>query len=262
MSNLEMAAWTLCVVVLAYAFFLSQILIHACSHYALSGRRRLDTWIGSMLSMLNFHTFKGWQALHHLHHRFTNVDGKDPTHPRSGQSRGSYLLQAFVQMVRFTRTPFYEKHTQRGTSEARFTDQWEPWFGLAGLALWFAAAFAYKGAPGWAYPTLLWVLPWAFGQLLMADFNFRTHEGRPPRDDRVPYRGQDTNTLRTGPWRFVNAITLGFYMHREHHVDPETCLWFLGRPHRPAARQPESCCPPVTRHHRRSSRDSGDVQSR
>ena len=63
--------------VMIYMFFLSQIVIHACSHYALTGHRRLDSVLGSLLSVFNFHSFEGWRALHMLHHRYENT-ARDP----------------------------------------------------------------------------------------------------------------------------------------------------------------------------------------
>jgi fatty acid desaturase len=239
----------LLVTVQCYAFFMTQIIIHACSHYALTGIVALDTLVGSVLSLLNFHTFAGWRALHLLHHRFTNIHGKDPACPRVGETWGVYLFTALHKMFTFTRTPFYRQQTSRGavldrveqTSSASraariaamVAHAWEPLAGLSLLGAYTAWSWRQLGACGILLPVLTWVIPWAAGQMLMADFNYRTHEGCPPRSGQRPYAGEDTNSLYAGIWRVFNALTFGFYRHREHHVDPNVCLWFFGRPHYP-----------------------------
>jgi fatty acid desaturase len=234
---------------LCYAFFVTQILIHACSHYALSGIVALDTFIGSALSALNFHTFAGWRALHLLHHRFTNIHGKDPACPRAGERWGVYLFTALYKMVSFTRTPFYRQNTSRGAvlervertvSASRIrqlgaaaAQAWEPLARFSALAVYTALSVRQLGATGIMLPLATWVIPWIAGQMLVADFNYRTHEGCAPRGGRRPYAGEDTKSLHAGIWRVLNVLTFGFYLHREHHIDPNLCLWFFGRPHYP-----------------------------
>jgi fatty acid desaturase len=241
-------------VLLCYAFFLSQIIIHACSHYALSGSVAVDTFIGSLLSVFNFHTFAGWRALHLLHHRYTNTYGQDPACPRHGEPWATYLVTALYKMFTFTRTHFYRQHTSRGAALDRVerlaptgvfrravstvAQTWEPWVALTGLIAYTSAACGRMGGAGVLLPFTTWVIPWLVGQLLMADFNFRTHEGCPPRGSRRPYDGEDTLSLRTGIWRICNILTLGFYLHREHHLDPGVCLWFFGHPHCPHKKKP------------------------
>jgi hypothetical protein len=152
-------------------------------------------------------------------------------------------------MFAFTRTPFYRQNTPRGAALDRLerssatscvgrtvvavTQAWEPLVGLSGLVVYAAVACGRFGAAGILLPLTTWVIPWAAGQLLMADFNYRTHEGCPPRGGQRPYAGEDTNSLHTGIWRVFNALTFGFYRHREHHIDPNLCLWFFDRPHYP-----------------------------
>jgi fatty acid desaturase len=242
----------LLVTLLCYAFFVTQIMIHACSHYALTGIVAVDTLIGCLLSVVNFHTFAGWRALHLLHHRFTNIHGKDPACPRAGEKWGVYLFTALHKMVKFTRTPFYRQHTSRGVlvdrlersgatsymgrTVAAVTHAWEPLAGFTGLAVYTSVSCCRLGAAGILLPLTTWVIPWVAGQMLMADFNYRTHEGCPPRGGHRPYTGEDTNSLHTGIWRVFNALTFGFYRHREHHIDPNLCLWFFGQPHYPHKR--------------------------
>ena len=107
------------VAALSYVFFLTQIVIHACSHYAFTGSKALDTLIGSLLSVLSFHSFEGWRALHMLHHRYTNSIGRDPACPRPGEWRATYLFTALYRMATFTRTRFYRLQTRRGADFAR-----------------------------------------------------------------------------------------------------------------------------------------------
>lgn len=227
-----------------YLFFLSHIVIHACSHRALSGRAAIDRLVGNMLCVPNFHSFEGWAGLHYLHHRYTNDPARDPAYVLPGERWLHYAVTALIRMARHTARPEYRRMiaSQRGQKvgapgrAAWLRDCWAQVTGLGALLLVLGLAFVLGGAAGLRCPILFWIIPWVIGQALMADFNWRTHVDLPVHQGPEPYAAQDTRSYREGVWKLFNAVTFGFYRHAEHHINPSVCLWFLERPHRPGRR--------------------------
>lgn len=238
--------------VLGVAFYYTLILVHCCAHDSLTGSRRVNRGIGEVLAGLNFFNFTDFQALHVLHHSHTNVPGKDPHFVRDGESWFHYVVTHYPRLVAFTYTPYYRSVFSKkewapydlDSDLVRRHDRINklilcsgrvPHFGW--LRIGFSLVFAYfglvmalcAGFGGWAGVEgyfACWIVPWMIGQVLVADFNWRGHVGLPERQVGETYEGRDTRSYYDGIWKLINWATFGFYVHREHHLDPKGACMF------------------------------------
>jgi len=238
--------------VLALLFLYSTIVVHACSHYSAFRSRRLNTVLGNILSACNLYMFKEFQALHVLHHDFTNDLEKDPHAVPPGCGWLRFCGTQYPYLVAFTFTPFYRRHRWKknfegvdlDSPEMRRHDRIGKLFGTSGRrvhALWTVpicsifgglsliacAGVLVFGTPFLALMLGWWLLPWYIGQVLVGDFNWRGHVGLPKRTDYTheTYTGQDSRSYYLGVWKFINFVTTGFYLHREHHMWPRQCIF-------------------------------------
>jgi len=241
---------------LGIAFFYSLIIIHCCAHDSFTRWPRVNQRLGEVLSFVNFINFEDFRILHNLHHGWTNQPNRDPQYIRPGESWARYVICSYFRLVLFTYTDFFRQAARAGGSNRSVNDQvssnvkWRDVIGkvclvsgrrphglsyilllnvYVSVAAVGALAWLCLGKVGLLYPLVLWLCPWAIGQLLIADFNYRTHVGLGTAQD-SGYRGADTRSFYGGLWRVVNAVTLGFYYHREHHVEPRDCLMVSPNP--------------------------------
>jgi fatty acid desaturase/peroxiredoxin len=236
---------------LGLLFFYSIIIIHCCSHDDLTPSRRLNAFIGELLSAPNLFMFREFTALHVMHHAFTNDETRDPHWVRPGEGWIHYVVTQYPRLVAFTFSEEYRKRcwaknwegVDFDSPELARHDRVAKFFGssgrlqhplwvlplasiFGGLTLWMVVGTLLWGLPFLALMFGWWLLPWAIGQILVADFNWRGHVGLAARQDiaNKDYVGQDTRSYYQGLWRFVNWATFGFYLHREHHVVPRVCM--------------------------------------
>ncbi len=243
--------------VLGVLFFYSIIIVHCCSHDDLTASRRLNRFIGALLSAPNMFLFTEFSALHVMHHAFTNDLVKDPHRVRPNESWLRYCLSQYPRLVAFTFSREYRlrtwkqnwQHVDFDSPEVQRHDRVAKLFGSSGRklhALWVLPFFSIFG--GLALVTLSgyltlggpflvlmlgwWLTPWAIGQILVADFNWRGHVGLPQRSEfsNADYTGQDTRSYYGPIGRLLSWLTFGFYFHREHHVRPRDCLFTKADP--------------------------------
>jgi len=241
----------LAIPLLGLLFFYSIIIVHCCSHDDFTPWRGLNSVIGAVLSAPNLFMFREFGALHVMHHAYTNDPVRDPHWVVPGEGWLHYCLFQYPKLVAFTYTEEYRKRcwakywkdVDFESAELKRHDRIAKFFGssgrlrhplwvlpfasiFGGLTMWLGLGLFLWGLPILALAFGWWLLPWAIGQVLVADFNRRGHIGLPSRQDiaNKDYVGQDTRSYYTGIWRFVNWATLGFYLHREHHVVPRICV--------------------------------------
>jgi fatty acid desaturase len=245
----KLSFW-LVVLGLGGAFYYSLIVIHCCAHNNLTRWNWLNRGIGEVLSIVNFFPFEDFRALHRLHHGRTNIPGADPHYIRPGEGWLHYVATHYVRLIRFTYTPLYRKtmfarqwkDVDLDSKAARRRDRFAKLIGRTGrvhypfpfniLASWTGYVTVSTGLSIWVlgptgplYLLAFWVAPWAIGQILVADFNYRGHVDLPERKECRPYQGQDTRSYYAGIWKLINTLTFGFYHHREHHIDSTQCLF-------------------------------------
>ena len=245
------ALFWLAIPLLGLLFFYSIIIVHCCSHDDLTPWRPLNSVIGVVLSVPNLFMFQEFGALHVMHHAYANDEVRDPHWVRPGEGWLHYVVTQYPRLVAFTFTEQYRKRcwakhwrdVDFESAALRRHDRIAKFFGssgrlrhplwilpiaslLGGLTIWLVLGTLLWGLPFLALMFGWWLLPWAMGQILVADFNWRGHVGLPARQDiaNKDYVGQDTRSYYAGFWRVVNWATFGFYLHREHHVAPRLCL--------------------------------------
>jgi fatty acid desaturase len=190
---------TLAVIVSAcYIYYLGQIVIHNCVHASLFRRRSANRVVGTVLCALHLVHFEGWRVAHLQHHKAPNT----PSDPhRVDRSMVAYMFTHYFRIARLVWEPRrYLAATLPVIALAVAVPvwQWMTGHGLRGLQ-WMAA---------------FWLIPMIVSHLLVAHFNYITHEGMPAG------RGQDTRSFRSGLWWIVNKLTFNFYLHAEHHLKP------------------------------------------
>lgn len=230
---------------LSIPFYYSLIVVHSCSHNTLTRSRRVNRWIGEILSFMNLFRFADFRALHTLHHARTNQLGQDPHCVRPGETRLHYLLTQYFQLVWFTYTEFYRrtmwpqywKGVKMETSGIKRSDllgkiliiSGRQMYGAKGILVnnvvmlllaVFALFWLSIGLTGVLYPIALWLLPWMISQILIANFNYRGHVGLLHKGASLSYQGEDTRNLDHGFGRIINLATFGFYRHQDHHRWP------------------------------------------
>lgn len=221
---------------------ISQVVIHACAHpRSFSGFARLDHWLRALLCTANLQNHRDYLVLHRFHHRFTNTE-RDPNWLRPGTTWLSYVSTLFFRQIAFLTRPDYKQEFARifplsnrvretaikaRSRIVRFCCEYS--MTVSNIVLIsgaVAAGFILLGPIGIFLAFCWWLAPVVVGQILIADFAYRSHHGLPARADCKPYSGQDTWALRDGfVYRSVNWLTWGFYDHRAHHIKPSHSVW-------------------------------------
>ena len=78
-SRSALAFWIVGQFVLAFAFVQWFILLHECGHGTLFRSRRLHLLSGHLAGFFALIPFHCWKQVHHLHHKWTGWQDKDPT---------------------------------------------------------------------------------------------------------------------------------------------------------------------------------------
>jgi len=234
---------------LSLPFYYSLIIVHNCVHNIVTRSKRLNGWIGEVISFVNLSRFEDYRAIHTLHHAKTNQQGQDPHYLRPGESRLHFAFTQYYQLILFTYTDYYRnvmftefwKDVDANSPVIRRRDRlgkilivsgrkphslvymflpWNNVFTL--LVLVFGVTYLIGGAPALAYPLMLWLLPSCIGYMLIADFNYRGHIGLPEKGSNHPYSGEDSRNLNHGWGRLLDLMTDGFYRHQDHHRWPSS----------------------------------------
>jgi fatty acid desaturase len=186
------------VVLVCYLYYLGQIAIHNCVHASMFRRRGLNRAVGTVLCSMQLVHFDGWRVAHMQHHRAPNTE-IDPH--RIDRPLLAYLLTHYFRIARVVWQPrrFYAA-TLPPTLLAIAIAVWQWRTGHGARGVWWCLLF--------------WLVPTIVSHLLVAHFNYVTHEGLPAG------RGQDTRSLSRGMWKVINLLTFNFYLHAEHHLKP------------------------------------------
>jgi fatty acid desaturase len=250
MSNaLSYLEFFLAGLLLGIPYYLSLIAVHSCVHNTFTPSKRLNGWIGEVVSFINLSRFEDYRGVHHLHHAKTNQAGKDPHYIRPGESRLHFAVTQYYQLVLFTYTDYYRttlfrehwKDVDMNIWSVRWRDalgkvmivsgrrpynlisMFLPWNNVASLlVLVFGTTYLLGGPAALAYPLFFWLMPSAIGYMLIADFNYRGHVGLPEKGIKHPYQGEDSRNLNLGIGRLLDRITDGFYRHQDHHRWPSS----------------------------------------
>jgi fatty acid desaturase len=190
---------TLALIVSAcYLYYLGQVVIHNCVHASLFRNRRANRVVGTVLCSLHLVHFEGWRVAHLQHHKAPNT----PSDPhRVDRGMLAYMFTHYFRIAKLVWEPkryFAATLPVVALAVAIPVWQWMAGHGLRGLQ-WVIA---------------FWLIPMIVSHLLVAHFNYITHEGMPAG------RGQDTRSFRNGVWWIVNKLTFNFYLHAEHHLKP------------------------------------------
>jgi stearoyl-CoA desaturase (delta-9 desaturase) len=178
--------------------------VHNASH------RNLPAWIntiaGEVLGAVVATRFASWEILHRRHHQYFEDREKDP-HPTESSFFRFLLNSMVLNLEKNLHQQYYERFGD--TPATRLRERVRSLFSFATMLVLMAFWHALLG------PVLFFMvyLPASiFGMLVVAHFNWVTH-------------GHDSAPLNLdhGPYRFLNVLLFGMYLHRNHHRDPS---WF------------------------------------
>lgn len=181
-----------------YLYYLGQIVIHNCVHASLFRSRPANRWVGTVLCSLHLVHFEGWRVAHLQHHKAPNTEF-DPH--RIDRPMIPYVLSHYFRIAKHVWQP-----------RRFFAATLPPVILAIAISVWQWTAG--HGLRGLRWVVLFWLIPMVVSHLLVAHFNYITHEGLPAG------RGQDTRSFDRGLWRVVNRLTFNFYLHAEHHLKP------------------------------------------
>lgn len=181
-----------------YLYYLGQIVIHNCVHASLFRSRPANRWVGTVLCSLHLVHFEGWRVAHLQHHKAPNTES-DPH--RVDRPMLAYVLSHYFRIAKLVWQP-----------KRYFAATLPPAILAIAIVVWQWTAG--HGLRGLRWVVLFWLVPMVVSHLLVAHFNYITHEGLPAG------RGQDTRSFNSGLWWLVNKLTFNFYLHAEHHLKP------------------------------------------
>jgi fatty acid desaturase len=199
---------------------------HEATHKTPFAHVRLNEWVGRVCGFLLLLPFDWFRAFHLAHHRWTNIDGKDPE-LEGGKPAG---LAAWVWHV--SGLPYWAGGVRlvwglaRGTVRAAYL----PPAALPRMraeALWMLAGYAVVALSLLADPVLFWVwiAPVLLGQPVLRLYLLAEHGDCP----RVADMFLNTRTVFTT--RIVRFLAWNMPYHIEHHVAPTVPFHQLPRLH-------------------------------
>lgn len=206
-------AWSFDILGRSYALFVLGVMGHEAAHGHLGATRRANLWWGRIALFPTLVPFNKFRVTHQLHHRYTNVPGRDPDYflhtdrPWQVPFRAMLLSQQWTYWLR-------KNGRLRGRDIAEIAISY---------ALVMAVYLVVATQVGFVRPLVgvlaaltlqSWVLWYAFG--------IRTHEGYStgaPEERSHDYYG-----------RALYWLTFGLSLHRVHHLKPQLS-WRALRPY-------------------------------
>lgn len=186
-----------------YVHVLMNVTVHNCCHGNLP--RSINRLVGEVFGVLVLTRYASWEIIHQRHHRYSDDPERDPHHvlpnfwvflARTMLINVESQLQQ-IQYDQFGDTPGHRRYEKLRAVVS---------FGT--MVVLLAAYFMFLG------PDLflrIFVPTQALGWLVVAHFNWATHNAHDPNGDYHPVN------LDHGLYWIGNRIWFGLYMHGNHH---------------------------------------------
>ena len=196
-------AWTLDVLFRTYLVFAGTVMAHEGIHGLLGRTRPANRWWARIALLPSMVPYTNFRRTHLLHHRFTNLEDKDPDYYVKPRRDWELPLRAIGMPHHW----FFWLLKRGGIDRSHVVNLL---LNYAGIALVYAVFLAVVGPARlfWGmFPTLILV-----SLLLWYPFAYKTHEGF------------STGSARTRSHdyygHFMFWFSLGLSLHRVHHMRP------------------------------------------
>ena len=196
-------AWTLDVLFRTYLVFAGTVMAHEGTHGLLGRTRAANLWWARFALLPSMVPYTNFRRTHLLHHRFTNLEDKDPDYYVKPRRDWELPLRAIGMPHHW----FFWLFKRGAIDRSHVVNLL---LNYVGIALVFAVILAVVGPARlfWGmFPTLILV-----SLLLWYPFAYKTHEGfstGPARTRSHDYYGH-----------FMFWFSLGLSLHRVHHMRP------------------------------------------
>ncbi len=197
------ALYGLDILLRSYLMFLGTVMAHEASHGHLGRTKTANHWWGRIALLPCTVPFVSFRKTHHLHHRYTNIPGKDPDlflKPR----------HAFEIPFRAVAMPHHWFFWLQSRGRVGRSDLIELGLHYGAMIAIYGAILGFVGAQ-----RLLWGMTPAFvltSLLLWYPFALQTHEGHST--------GSPEARSHNYYGKLAYWFSLGLSMHREHHLKP------------------------------------------
>ncbi len=217
--------------VVIYGFSLASMfaVVHECVHRTAFANNRLNDLVAWCAGVLSFYNSTFYRRYHKWHHRYTQINGKDPEleAPKPSNFKeylaeisgfnwwiGKFKTHYPVAMGKFDNCPYIaENAKERVVRSTRLQ-----------LAVYFSA-IALSVIIGKPWFIIYWLLPLAVGQPILRAILLAEHTGCS--NDNNPL----TNTRTTLTWFPIKFLMWNMPFHAEHHLYPSIPFYALPKAH-------------------------------
>ena len=217
--------------VVIYGFSLASMfaVVHECVHRTAFANNRLNDLVAWCAGVLSFYNSTFYRRYHKWHHRYTQINGKDPEleDPKPSNFKeylaeisgfnwwiGKFKTHYPVAMGKFDNCPYIaENAKERVVRSTRLQ-----------LAVYFSA-IALSVIIGKPWFIIYWLLPLAVGQPILRAILLAEHTGCS--NDNNPL----TNTRTTLTWFPIKFLMWNMPFHAEHHLYPSIPFYALPKAH-------------------------------
>ena len=189
----------------SYLAFVGTVMAHEGSHGLLGRTRAANLWWGRIALAPCLVPFANFRKTHLLHHRYTNLEGRDPDHFIKARANREWELP-----LRAVAMPHHWFFWLRNRQRADRSHILELILNYAGIALVYLPIALYAG-PFRLVTGMLPVLV-VVSLLLWYPFAYKTHEGFST--------GSFESRSHNYYGRFMFWFSFGLSMHRTHHMRP------------------------------------------
>ncbi len=199
---------------------------HEATHKTPFASERLNEWVGRLCGFLLLLPFEWFRYFHLAHHRWTNIEGRDPELAGGKPS----TLGAWLWHV--SGVPYWSAQLRRmqelimGRAEGDYLPDGAK-ARIVAQARWMGLGYALVGWSLWHTPLLfwIWILPVMIGQPVLRLYLLAEHGDCP----RVANMFLNTRTVFTNP--LVQFLAWNMPYHVEHHVFPAVPFYLLPQLH-------------------------------
>ncbi len=182
-------------------------LMHNCAHGNLTPKR-LNSVVGEICGTIMLYGFRGFALAHMFHHKYPDNPAWDP-HPPKGNSFLRFVVSPIKATLIVVERAYYQFHGESAESRTNIKVQLVLFnLGIAARIMFWVLLLGPK-------LFILAYLPvYAANIFVFAHINYATHVDLPDGSSKI------INLNHNAYYRFVNAVSLGGYFHKSHHLRP------------------------------------------
>lgn len=186
-----------------YVHVLMNVVVHNCCHGNLP--RPINRIVGEIFGVLVLTRYASWEIIHQRHHRFSDDPEKDPHHVLPNFwffLAKTMLINVETQLQQIHYDQFGDTPSHRRYEVVRAVVS----FGTMAVLI-----YGFYLLLGFDLFFRIFVPTQALGWLVVAHFNWATHNAHDPGGDYKPVN------LDHGLYWLGNRVWFGLYMHGNHH---------------------------------------------